>query len=211
MTAVVEDTLGPIANGCPRQVLEADALCEVPYRCWTATAEDLCQGILEREACDTFVGLGEHTILYEFEDVHRNSSSCNGEFDVVDRPTPDAIAGLELLSEEEWAETASLYGRSLGHSRIAYRVSYYGLDNCDPAACCSATLNGMSVGDGQIVLLKDGPKAKYQVVAARDADGDGEPDALPLIIFQGPVFTLEALCTDDSGNLSLPRVYAIER
>jgi hypothetical protein len=120
---------------------------------------------------------------------------------VKDVTAPQAACSLDrvpVTSDEDEDENRD------GYIDDRYMVHFSAADNCDPMPCCSARLNDLAIGDGVTVTLTPSPAWSYSVSAAGDADEDGEPDGPPSLRFYGPTFTLEASCSDFSGNESAP-------
>jgi hypothetical protein len=65
-------------------------------------------------------------------------------------------------------------------------------DNCGEA-CCEATLNGVPVTNGQVVILKLKKKIKVGIEYE-------DHHTSPIFVFEGPSFVLEVRCTDCNGN-----------
>ena len=188
------DTTDPTVS-CPAGTLaSADGNCQAPIPDVTASVatSDNCSGVslTQSPAAGTLVGLGVHTITVTGVDAAGNSSSCTTTFTVTDDTDP-TINSASASPDELWPPN---------HKMREVTVSVDVSDNCDAAVECVVTsaesdepINGQ--GDGNT-------SPDWEITGDLTVDLRAERSGLG----DGRVYTINLLCTDDSGNTSTSSV-----
>jgi hypothetical protein len=114
--------------------------------------------------------LGQSVINLTVDDGHGATASAQVTDTVVDTTPPTVSAELVPLKQR-------------GQFRVAYSCN----DTCSANTTSSATIDGVSVTNGQTVILN---VAKISKSGYRKG----------ILYIQGPTFTLSASCTDQAGN-----------
>jgi len=137
-----------------------------------ATADDIFAVNIANDAPANYP-LGTTLVTWTATDANGNVSSATQNVTVADSTAPTVTAQLVPLKLKKHEGT--------------FRVEFSATDLVDPDPAISATLNGVTVTDGQVIELKAGKKVKIKI-------GHGE------IEITAPSFTLDVTATDASGN-----------
>ncbi len=193
-TLTVTDDTPPTVSCAAGTAASADGNCEAPIPDVTASVatSDNCSGVslTQSPAAGTLVGLGVHTITVTGVDAAGNSSICTTTFTVTDDTDP-TINSASASPDELWPPN---------HKMREVTVSVDVSDNCDAAVECVVTsvesdepINGQ--GDGNI-------SPDWEIIGDLTVDLRAERSGLG----GGRVYTINLLCTDDSGNTSTSSV-----
>ena len=207
-TITVVDTTDPTVS-CPAGTsASADGNCQAPIPDVTASVatSDNCSGVslTQSPAAGTLVGLGVHTITVTGVDAAGNSSSCTTTFTVTDDTDP-TINSASASPDELWPPnhkmrevTDELWPPNHKMREVTVSVDVSG--NCDAAVECVVTsaesdepINGQ--GDGNT-------SPDWEITGDLTVDLRAERSGLG----DGRVYTINLLCTDDSGNTSTSSV-----
>jgi len=171
----VQDTIPPTVNAGADATVEATGPAGANFDISAqATYSDSCNGMLQVSISP--IGpytIGATTVTVTATDGSGHSASDTVVVNVVDTTAP--------------AVTATLVPTELDEDEGKFRIEFSATDIVDPNPAISATLNGATVTNGQVVELERKKKAK-----AKFDDGELE--------ISGLSFTLAVVATDQSGN-----------
>ena len=187
-TITVVDTTAPTLTIPAQLTIECAANGGVPgsspsIQAWlaSATATDLVDPspLLTHNAPAT-CALGTTTVTFTATDAAGNAASATSTIRVVDTTAPTVTAALENL----------IHGRGDDDDNgRRFVVRFTCADGCSPGATATATINGITVTNGQVVqlVMSRGPQ-KVQTVGQN------------VLKIKAPAFELVVTCVDASGN-----------
>jgi len=170
-TVTVADTTPPVLTVPANVSVEANAVSST-VAIGTASATDIFGASVTNDAPATFP-LGTTTVTYTATDGNGLTTTGTQTVTVVDTTAPAVTAKLVSVGMEE--------------DEAIFRVTFSATDIADPNPTVTASLNGSSVTNGQIVKLK------------RDDEMKAEFEHGKLEI-KGMNFSLNVSATDASGN-----------
>ncbi|TLS74950.1 HYR domain-containing protein [Mariprofundus erugo] len=138
----------------------------------TATATDLFGPVSVVSDAPVSFALGTTVVTWTATDANGNSSTGTQRVTVVDTTAPAVAAALEAVKVE-------------GQEGV-FRVVFSSHDLVDANPALSATLNGVTVSNGQSVHLSYGSRQKVE--GGRNVE------------IEAPSFSLDVISTDASGN-----------
>jgi len=179
---MVQDSTAPVLS-VPADVTEEATGVLTPVSIGNATATDIFEVTITNDAPATYP-LGTTVVTWTATDANGNVTTGTQNVTVVDTTAPSVTAELVPLGKGH-------KGKDDEHEDQAkkglFKVVFSATDIADPSPVLTATLNGVTVSNGQIVTLKNGKKAKSEIEHGR-------------LEIQGLSFTLDVSATDASGN-----------
>jgi hypothetical protein len=172
-TVTVTDMTAPSITVPADVTVEANAVSST-VNIGTATAVDLVDGAVAvtNDAPATFP-LGTTVVTYTATDAHGNTATATQNVTVVDTTAPVVTATLVPVSLEE--------------DEGSFRVVFSATDLVDANPAITATLNGATVTNGQVVKLERDDEAKVEFERGK-------------LEIKGMSFSLDVSATDASGN-----------
>ena len=170
----VVDTIAPVLAVPADAIAEASAVLST-VAIGSATATDIFPVTIASDAPATFP-LGTTVVTWAATDANGNATSGTQNVTVVDTSAPTVTAQLVPISSGHDDDDAT------------FQVVFSASDIADPNPVLTATLNGVTVTNNQIVKLENSRKDKSEF----------ERGTLEI---SGASFTLTATATDASGNV----------
>ena len=170
----VVDTTAPVLTVPADVTVEANGVMST-VNIGNASATDIFSVIVTSDAPAAFA-LGTTVVTWTATDANGNATSGTQNVTVVDTTAPTVTAQLVPISSGHDDDDAT------------FQVVFSASDIADPNPVLTATLNGVTVTNGQIVKLENSRKDKSEF----------EHGTLEI---SGASFTLTATATDASGNV----------
>ena len=179
----VVDTTAPVLTVPADVSVEATGM-ETPVSIGTATATDIFAVTVTSDAPATYP-LGTTVVTWTATDANGNVTTGTQNVTVVDTTAPTVTAQLVpvVVSDDD-----DHHGKNEEHAKKGlFQVVFTASDIVDANPALTATLNGATVTNGQIVQLKQSKKAEVEFEHGK-------------LQVEGMSFTLDVSATDFSGN-----------
>jgi len=168
----VVDTAAPVLSVPSNVTAEANGNPNSTVALGTATATDLFAVTITSDAPATF-SLGTTVVTWIATDANGNVSTGTQNVTVVDTTAP--------------AVTVKLVAVGMDEDEALFRVTFSATDIADPNPTVTATLNGATVTNGQVVKLERDDEVKVEFEHGK-------------LEIKGMNFSLNVSATDASGN-----------
>ncbi len=179
----VVDTTAPVLTVPADVSVEATGM-QTPVSIGTATATDIFAVTVTSDAPATYP-LGTTVVTWTATDANGNVTTGTQNVTVVDTTAPTVTAQLVpvVVSDDD-----DHHGKNEEHAKKGlFQVVFTASDIVDANPALTATLNGATVTNGQIVQLKQSKKAEVEFEHGK-------------LQVEGMSFTLDVSATDFSGN-----------
>jgi len=179
----VVDTTAPVLTVPADVSVEATGM-ETPVSIGTATATDIFAVTVTSDAPATYP-LGTTVVTWTATDANGNVTTGTQNVTVVDTTAPTVTAQLVpvVVGDDD-----DHHGKNEEHAmKGLFQVVFTASDIVDANPALTATLNGATVTNGQIVQLKQSKKAEVEFEHGK-------------LQVEGMSFTLDVSATDFSGN-----------
>ena len=179
----VVDTTAPVLTVPADVSVEATGM-QTPVSIGTATATDIFAVTVTSDAPATYP-LGTTVVTWTATDANGNVTTGTQNVTVVDTTAPTVTAQLVpvVVGDDD-----DHHGKNEEHAmKGLFQVVFTASDIVDANPALTATLNGATVTNGQIVQLKQSKKAEVEFEHGK-------------LQVEGMSFTLDVSATDFSGN-----------
>ena len=176
----VQDTTPPVLTLPADVTVEATGVL-TPVAIGTATGTDIFLPVTITNDAPASYSLGTTLVTWTATDANGNVSSATQSITVQDTTPPTVTAQLIPVSGGHDEDDN-------GHSKGLFTVVFTATDLVDPNPAITATLNGATVTNGQVVKLERSKKAEVETEHGR-------------LEISGLSFTLSVSATDASGNV----------